>query len=226
MTIKYHTDLIQGSDEWKEIRRGKLTASEMHLILTPTLKMAANDKERAHVWELAAQRISGYVEPSYIGDNQLRGWEDEIFARDLYSKKYHPVQEVGFVENDRWGFTIGYSPDGLVGDDGLLECKSRKQRIQVQTIATNSVDAEFVLQIQTGLLVSERPWLDHCSYSGGLPMLTIRVYPDPVIQAAILEAASAFEQRVAQRMIEYNSVLASGARLLPTERRIEMEMHL
>ena len=48
--IKYHTDLVQGSDEWLAARRGILTASEMKLILTPTLKAAINDKTRAHVW--------------------------------------------------------------------------------------------------------------------------------------------------------------------------------
>ena len=81
MTITYHRDLIQGSDEWLAARCGLLTASEMKLILTPTLKIAANDKTRAHVYEIAAQRITRYVEPTYIGDDMLRGQEDEIIAR-------------------------------------------------------------------------------------------------------------------------------------------------
>ena len=65
--IKYHDDLIQGSDEWHAARCGLLTASEVKLILTPTLKIANNDKTRAHVYEIAAQRITGYTEPSRKG---------------------------------------------------------------------------------------------------------------------------------------------------------------
>src|SRR3546814_1507000 len=63
--------------------------------------------------------------------------DDEIIARDEYTKHHAPVEQTGFITNDKWGFTIGYSPDGLVGDDGLIECKSRRQKYQVQTIIEN-----------------------------------------------------------------------------------------
>lgn len=226
MTIKYHTDMIQGSDEWLAARCGLLTASEMKLIITPTLKIASNDKERSHLYELLAQRLTRYVEPHYISDDMLRGKMDEIDARELYAKKYASVEEVGFITNDKWGFTIGYSPDGLVGDEGLLECKGRRQKFQIETIISGTMPDDYLMQVQTGLLVSERKWLDFVSFSGGLPMVTIRVYPDPVVQAAILEAAGAFELRLSKKLLDYHTMLASGARLLPTERRIEQEMHL
>ena len=222
--IRYHNDLEQGSEAWLAARCGLLTASEMKLILTPTLKMASNDKERAHVSELLAQRITRYVEPHYISDDMLRGHEDEIEARLLYAKTYAPVQEVGFITNDRWGFTLGYSPDALVGDDGLIECKSRRQRFQVQTIIEGEMPADYILQVQTGLLVSEREWCDFVSYSGGLPMMTVRVWPDDAVQAAIIEAAAAFEARVAEKLAAYEAVLSTGARLVPTQRKIEQEM--
>lgn len=221
----YHRDLIQGSDEWHAQRRGTLTASEMSLILTPKLKATSNDKERMHVYELSAQRISEHVEPSYIGDNMLRGWDDEIEARNLYSQHHAPVTEVGFITCDRWGFTIGYSPDGLVGDDGLIECKSRKQKFQIQTIATNEVPEEYVLQLQTGLLVTGREWIDFVSYSGGLPLFVKRVFPDAEMQAAIIAAATAFEQRVAERVAEYHANLAAMPKLIPTERKVIQEMY-
>ena len=227
--ITYHEDLIQGSEEWHLARLGLLTASEMKLILTPTLKLANNDKTRAHVWELAAQRISGFVEPSYIGDDMLRGWEDEIAARDLYSTTFAPVVETGFVTNDEWGFTLGYSPDGLVGDDGLIECKSRRQKFQIQTIVENYRDGtapdDFALQCQTGLLVTGRKWIDLVSYSGGLPMIPIRIEANPEIQAAIIDAATAFEAKVAEAIEDYAAALKTNPRLLPTQRRVEMEMY-
>ena len=222
---RYHAEVTQGSEAWHEMRRGLLTASEFYLILTAkTRKQASNDKERAHVWELAAQRISGYVEPSYIGDNMLRGWDDELTARALYSKHYAPVTEVGFVTNDRFGFTIGYSPDGLVGDDGLIECKSRKQKFQIETLATMQVPDEHVLQCQVGLLVTGREWLDFVSFSGGLPLAVIRVEPDHDLQATIVDAAAVFECKVRDRMDEYHTSIATMPKVIPTERRIEQEM--
>jgi len=222
--IRYFPDLIQGTEAWLAARCGLLTASEMKLIITPTLKVASNDKERAHVWELAAQRITNYVEPSYIGDDMLRGMEDEVEARALYHKHYAPVEQMGFITNDRWGFTIGGSPDGLVRDDGLIECKSRRQKYQIETIATRTMPGDYWIQVQTLLLVTERTWCDFVSYSGGLPMVTLRVFPDEKTQAAIVEAAEAFEMRVAKRIDEYKDTHASDTRLIPTERTDRQEI--
>lgn len=243
MTITYHADVIQGSEEWHAMRCGMLTASEMCLVVSPPPKVetrikkngdpykqrewtpfADNDYCRTHLYELLSQRITGYVEPTYIGEAMLRGINDEAEAAAIYAEKYAPVKEVGFVTNDEWGFTIGYSPDRLIGDDGLLECKSRKGKYQIETILTGEVPPEHILQCQTGLLVSGRQWLDFVSYCGGLPMITIRVYPDPVVQAAIVNAATEFENRLAEKMMAYRGVLESGARLVPTERKIVQEM--
>jgi len=226
--ITYHDTVEQGSEAWMALRCGLLTASEMKLIVTPTLKAASNDKERAHMYELLAQRITGYVEPSYISDGMLRGMEDEIEARLQYAKTYAPVEEVGFITNDKWGFTIGYSPDALVGDDGLIECKSRNQKYQIMTlcnyVSADTIDPDFMIQCQTGLLVSERKWCDLVSYCGGLPMATVRVFPDEKIQAAILDAATAFEKRLSEAYEKYQGVIKGNARLIPTERKIIQEM--
>jgi YqaJ-like viral recombinase domain len=230
MTITYHEAVVQGSDEWHAMRCGLLTASEMKLILTPTLKIASNDKERAHLYELLAQRVTGYVEPQYVSDDMLRGQEDQFYASAAYSRKYAPVRDVGFVTNDAWGFTIGYSPDGLVGDDGLIEAKSRLQKHQFKTIIecveAELVPDEFVIQVQTGLLVTRRKWCDFISYCGGAHMVTIRAYPSPLIQDAIVEAATVFEAKITEKISKYREIIASGARILPTERRIETEIRL
>ena len=219
MTITYHPELIQGSAEWAAARCGLLTASEMHLILTPTLKAANNDKERSHLYELLAQRITKYVEPSYVSDDMLRGIADEVEARILYDKHYHPVLDYGFVTNDKFGFTIGYSPDGFVGEDGLLEIKSRRQKFQIETILDGNVPIDYMLQCQTGLLVTERKWLDFVSYSGGLPWrLVRRVYPIEAFHNAIVAAAKAFEEKLATRLVAYE---AAATGFLLTERRIE-----
>lgn len=228
--IVYHDAFDQGSDAWLRARAGLLTASEVKLIVTPSLKMTSNDKERQHLYELLAQRITGHVEPRYVTDDMLRGHSDEILARAKYAEMFAPVIECGFITNSRHGFTIGYSPDGLVADRGLIEIKSRRQKYQIETLTTHYPAGEcppdFLLQCQTGLLVSERQWLDLISYSGGLPMCVIRVWPDDKVQAAILEAAASFEARLSARLAEYHELLATDPRLIPTERTIEEEMIL
>lgn len=224
MTVRIFPEMIQGSEEWIAARCGLLTASEMKLIITPTLKQATNDKERAHLYELLAQRISGFVEPHFVGDDMLRGHEDEVEARILYAKHYASVHDVGFVTNDRFGFTLGYSPDGLVGEEGQIECKSRRQKFQVQTVVENvgagTIPADFLIQVQTGLLVSERKWCDLISYSGGLPMVTLRAYPDPVLQKAIEEAAGAFEHRLELKLAIYLEAIGTHPRLISTTRKL------
>lgn len=228
MTITYHNDLIQGSEEWHAARCGLLTASEIDRILTPKLKVADNAKTRAHLWELAAQRISQYVEPTYIGDAMLRGHEDEILARALYSEKYQPVAEIGFVTNDKWGFTLGCSPDGLIGDDGVLECKSRCQKYQVQTIVeewtgVSRIPEEYWLQVQAEMLVTGRSWCAFVSYSGGLPMVVTRVEADAATQDAIVEAAAKYEARINEVVADFHAAVEARG-YHPTERRIEEEM--
>lgn len=228
--VKYHEDVMQGSDEWKALRCGILTASEMKLIITPTLKLASNDKEKAHLYELVSQRITGHVEEFYISDDMLRGHADEVDARILYHDNYAPVQEVGFITNDWLGFTIGYSPDGLVGDDGLIECKSRRQKYQIKTIlecvAANTIPDEYLIQVQTGLLLTQRKWCDFISYCGGLEMTTIRVFPDTTIQSAIINSAIEFEKKIQDKVNQYHSIRTSPFRMIPTERRIEQEITL
>ncbi len=220
-TVRIHADLYQGTDEWIAARCGLLTASEMSLILTPTLKAARNEKERSHLYELLAQRITKFVEPRYVSDDMLRGRDDEVEALTLYARHYAETETVGFITNDRWGFTLGYSPDALVGTDGLVECKSRRQKYQVETflvhVPEGTIPADYVLQIQTGLLVSERLWCDLVSYSGGLPLAVIRAYPDETIQAAILSAAGDFEKRIRDAHGRYRAVLDS-CRAIPTKR--------
>lgn len=228
MTVTYHKELVQGSEEWHAARCGLLTASEMHLIVTPTLKAASNEKERGHLYELLGQRITKHVEPRYVSDDMLRGHEEESDAVEMYAKSYAAIERVGFVTNDKWGFMIGYSPDALVGKNGLVECKSRSQKYQIRTlvdyVSADTIDPDFKIQVQTGLMVSEREWCDVVSYCGGLPMATVRVLPDETIQHAIQDAAYAFESRLLAAQERFEAVITSSARLIKTKRKVYEEI--
>jgi predicted phage-related endonuclease len=122
---------------------------------------------------------------------------------------------------DRWGFKIGYSPDGLVGDDGLIEVKSRRAKIQLATIVADEVPLENMAQMQCGLLVSGREWIDYVSYCGGMPMYVKRVYPQEKWFDAITAAVTAFEEDVAGMIRVYTDATAG---LHTTERTIEQEI--
>jgi hypothetical protein len=224
MTITVYRDLEQGSPEWIQARAGILTASTMKAIITPTLKVAANDKERSHLYQLLAERVTKHVEPTFQSYDMERGNFDEEHARAKYAEVYGEVEEVGFITNDKLGFPVGYSPDGLVGDDGLIEVKSRVQKLQMQTfiecIVGQVVPAEYLIQCQSGLMIAERQWLDFISYSGGMKMATVRCYPDPVMHEAIGNAAVDFEHRLTAKLKIYEDLIASDARLVDTERLI------
>jgi len=228
MVIKYHENLVQGSEEWYAARCGLLTASEMKHIITPAkLEYAKNDKEKSHLYELLAQRITRYVEPHYMSDDMIRGQDDESYARGTYEEHFAEVVQMGFITNDKWGFTLGYSPDGLVGEDGIIECKSRRQKFQVEAIVTGQMPDDFKIQVQTGLLVTERKWCDFITYSGGLPMYPIRVEADARVQDAIVAVATIFHDKLNSLLMIYADKLLDPAnRLIPTERRSELEIQL
>lgn len=223
MTIKYYPELIQSTDEWFQARCGLLTASEMENIITPKtlqpVKKKNPDEEIEHLWELLAQRITKHVEPAFKGSAMLRGEIEESYARNTYADEYGEVEVMGFVTNDKWGFTLGYSPDWLVGSEGQGECKSRCQKYQIEAIVCGEMPDEFRIQIQTGLLVTERPWCDFVSYCGGMYMFTKRIYPDLEVQKSIIEAATIFEARLAKRLEQYHAKISDKSnRLIPTKR--------
>lgn len=212
-------DVEQGTDEWHDARRGLVTASAVGKLITPaTRRPANNDASRALTFELVAERITGYTEPTYPTRDMERGTYDEPDARAAYNEHIAPVTKCGFMTRDDWGFTIGFSPDGLVGDDGLIEIKSRRQKVQLATILAGEIPPENMAQCQAGLLVSGRKWIDYVSYCGGMPLWVKRIPPDPEWQDAILEAVDTFEER-ARLTIDAYRTKAVG---LPPTTRIPM----
>lgn len=207
----------QGTDEWIEARRGMVTASVVGQLITPkTVKPAANADQRAVIAELAAERITGWVHDGYVGGDMLRGWEDEPRARDLYAEHYAPVTECGLMVRDLGGARLGYSPDGLVGDDGLIEVKSKLPKKHVAAVLADAVPIEYMAQIQCGLLVSGRAWCDYISYSGGLALWVKRVYPDERWHDAITEAVITAEDAITTMVAAYTAATAG----LPMTERI------
>lgn len=200
--VTYHKDIEQGTPEWHDLRRGIITASVAGKLITPTGKVANNETVRQLAYSLAAERITGRSEPSHQTFDMARGQIEEVFARDLYNANYEPAEQCGFIENDSLGFRIGYSPDGVT-KHGLIEIKSRLAKFQISTILAGEVPEEYMAQLQFGLLVSERPFIDFIQYSNGMALYVQTVRPDEAMQSVLKEALIAFEIRVNQIISNY-----------------------
>lgn len=171
--------------------------------LPPVYKVADNDTSRALTATLAAERVAGFTEDMPMTRDMFRGVWSEPFARDLYSGHYGQAVEVGFMRRDEAGWSLGYSPDGLVGDDGLIEIKAPRSKTQFLTAIGDEVPAHYMAQCQAGLLVTGRKWLDFMSYVGGMHVYTKRVYPDPQWFAAIEAACRTFETNAEAMVADY-----------------------
>ena len=206
MSLKVYENLEQGSDEWLQARCGMITASTIGTLITPsTLKVANNQTSRTKLYELAAERISGRVEETPTTWQMERGNEEEERARDLYAEHYAPVDQVGFIVCEVDGVRIGFSPDGLIRDDGIVEFKSRSPKIHLRHVIHNRVPPENLAQVMTGLYVTGREWCDYASFSNGNAFWTKRVYPDQAWFDAIHKALMTAEQQIQQIVDDYSA---------------------
>jgi hypothetical protein len=222
MTLHEFPGLEQGTTEWHDARRGLLTASLIGGLITPQLRVANNETSRALTMSLVAERITGRTEDNYVSHDMLRGTLSEPIARDLYSEHYAPAVECGFLRRDEDGWSLGYSPDAIVGEDGLLEVKAPRAKGHLQTLLAGAMPARHMAQVQSGLLVTGRAWLDFVSYHSGLPLFVTRVYPDSDWFDAIVAACCQFERTAAETLADYERATEG---LHPTE-RIDFDLEL
>jgi hypothetical protein len=220
--LRTYPHIEQNTDEWFDVKRGIVTASVVGKLLTPTLKVAANDTSRGILATLVAERITGVTEDSPTSGDMFRGEFCEPIARDYYTEHHAPVAEMGFMRLDGDGWTLGYSPDGLVGDHGLIEIKAPRQKNHLTTILGGTLPAEHMAQCQAGLLVSGREWIDFVSFNGGMPLWTTRVEPDPAWFEAIEAACRQFEENARAMVADYDGRIVG----LPMTERINMDLEL
>lgn len=221
MTLHIYDQLEQGTDEWLAARRGMVTASVVGKLITPsTIKPASNPESRGLALLLASERITGLVEPTYMNDDMLRGHEAEPIARNIYCGHFEQATEVGFMVREFDGFRLGFSPDGLVGDHGLIEVKAPRAKGHVATILAGEVPAHHIAQCQAGLLVSGREWLDFISFHAGEPMFVKRVLPDPKWFKAITDAVAATETAIEQMVADYGK----RTKRMPKTERVDCEI--
>jgi len=173
-------DIDQGSEEWLQLRQGVVTASNFSKIITSTEKESATLEKFAH--ELASQKMLMKSEEHYKNATMQRGNDLEPFARQAYQESlasFELVEEVGFIISDCGDY--GCSPDGLVGEDGLLEIKCPQATTHLQYLLDNKLPTQYIQQVQGQLWVSNRKWCDFVSYHPDFitkQLLVIRVGRD------------------------------------------------
>ena len=165
----------QGSVDWHTARCGVITASCFSDILTKGRGGEPSKTRQTYMFKLAGERIRGVATDSFSNSYIERGHEYEDEARQLYELQTgYEVAACGFIKSE-YG---GYSPDGIVGDDGIIEIKTKSAHLQIEILLAGKVPAIHTAQIQGGLLVSGRNWCDFISYCPGLPIFIERVLPD------------------------------------------------
>jgi putative phage-type endonuclease len=158
----------QGSDEWFEARMGKVTASRVADILAKT-KSGYSASRDNYLAQLVCERLTNQKTESFINSAMQRGTDIEPLARLSYEVNQNVlVDEVGFVPHPSI-IMAGASPDGLVGDDGLLEIKCPNTATHIETLLSQTVPGRYNTQMQFQMACTEREWCDFVSFDNRLP---------------------------------------------------------
>jgi hypothetical protein len=152
-------NIDQGSEEWLELRLGVATASNFSKLVTSTGKESATLP--TYALDLASQKLISEPEDIYKSEDMIRGNDLEPEAREAYEQySFNSVDQVSFISCGDYG----YSPDGLIGDDGLIEIKCPKAATHTKYLYDNKLPTKYVQQVQGGLMISGRKWCDFISY--------------------------------------------------------------
>jgi hypothetical protein len=179
----------QRSAEWFQRRLSIPTASEFSKILTPTGKLSTQSAAYRH--QLLAEWMTGAPLESFSSDWMDRGAElEEQAAKSYCFEMDSEIEKVGFVTTDDG--MIGASPDGLIGEDGVIELKCPSPGVHVGYLLTRNLDKEYKVQAQGLLYVTGRKFLDIQSFHPSFPTVIIRMERDEPYIALLDEALREF----------------------------------
>jgi putative phage-type endonuclease len=158
----------QRTDEWHQARLGKVTASRLADVLA-TIKTGEAASRANYRIELVAERLTGLRSPGFTSTAMQWGVDNERAAVAAYELETgRMVSDVGFVQHPEIADS-GASPDGLVGDEGLIEIKCPETKTHVHTLLQKKVPAQYMPQIQWQLACTGRAWVDFVSFDPRLP---------------------------------------------------------
>lgn len=161
-------DCAQGTPEWHAARAGRVTASRIADLMAKT-KNGWGASRANYMAELVAERLTGTVAESFTNTAMKWGLETEPEARRTYTFLTDtPVEPIGFVVHPTLEMS-GASPDGLVGDKGLVEIKCPNTATHIETLLNDAVPEKYIKQMQWQMVCTGREWCDFISYDPRLP---------------------------------------------------------
>lgn len=190
-------DCEQGSPEWLQARAGLITCSELEAIFSKGNGENQFGKGAiTYMYELIGEQITGEPKESYSGFHTERGHAHESIAIELYQLEHEvAIERCGFIIGEK----IGYSPDGLIGSNGLTEIKSKLPKFQASILYEREIPGEHYMQCMGGLWAAEREWIDFISYCPSMPMFIKRLYRDEKAIGLIKDRVDQFLEELDRR---------------------------
>ena len=197
----------QGTDEWRNARLGKVTASRIADIMGKT-KTGHAASRKNYMAQLICERLTGKAEEGFKSAPMQRGNDLEPVARAVYIiETGRDVEETGMIEHPTIAMS-GASPDGLVGPDGLIEIKCPNTATHLEFAVTNQPKPEYMLQMLWQMACTGRQWCDFVSYDPRLPehlqIVIIRVSAKDLDIAGVEQSVTNFNIAVDKAMAELN----------------------
>jgi putative phage-type endonuclease len=203
--------MIQGSPEWFAARCGKVTASRVADVIAKT-KTGWGASRSNYAAQLVVERLTGSVADSYSNAAMQWGTDTEPRARLVYAMMTDAeVSQCGLIQHPTIALSCA-SPDGLIGDDGLIEIKCPQSATHIETLLTETVPAKYVTQMQWQMACSDRAWCDFVSFDPRMPgemqLFVSRVRRDDAIIRELATQIEAFLAEVADTVSQLQAKYA------------------
>jgi putative phage-type endonuclease len=203
------TEIVQGSDAWKALRCGKVTASRVADVIAKT-KSGYSASRANYLAQLITERLTGVAAETYTNAAMIHGTETEPEARSAYEfYEGVTVEQIAFVPHPNIDQS-GASPDGLVGEDGLIEIKCPQSATHLEILLGQAVPGKYETQIQFQLACTGRKWCDFVSYDPRMPenmrLFIKRVHRDDKRINELETEITSFLREMAVKLSELNSL--------------------
>ena len=201
----------QRTTEWFQARLGKVTASRVADVIAKT-KTGYSASRENYMAQLVVERLTNTQAESYTNAAMQWGTDQEPFARAAYELKMGVmVDETGLVDHPTIPMA-GASPDGLVGEDGLVEIKCPNTATHIDTLLTQTVPAKYVTQMQFQMACTGRQWCDFVSFDPRMPqkaqIFIKRVLRDDSFIKEIESEIKKFLAEVSAKVDQLNKLIA------------------
>jgi putative phage-type endonuclease len=205
--------MAQRTSDWRAARLGKATSSRIADVIART-KSGYSTSRANYAAQLVCERLTGVATETYQSAAMAWGIETEPDARRLYAFEQDvAVRRAGFLDHPTLAMS-GASPDGFVGEDGLVEIKCPITATHLDTLLGGSIPGKYLTQMQWQLAVTGRRWCDFVSYDPRLPA-DLRLFTQRVRRNAIL--IGALEREVERFLAEVEATIAKLRGIAPRD---------